>query len=95
MTKNINLFGEDITKEIEAEERKHKYSERAKKAAETRKRHKAEEEALLIKCSPLREVNVIYLAINIPTRKEKKLRNILGKTLKGEIRNDSVRRIFA
>ena len=47
--KNINLFGEDITKEIEAEERKHKYSERAKKAAETRKRHKAEQEALFDK----------------------------------------------
>lgn len=49
MNKNINLFGEDITKEIEAEERKHKYSERAKKAAETRKRHKAEHEALFDK----------------------------------------------
>ena len=49
MNKNINLFGEDITKEIEAEERKHKYSERAKKAAETRKRHKAEKEALFDK----------------------------------------------
>ena len=66
MNKNINLFGEDITKEIEAEERKHKYSERAKKAAETRKRHKAEKEA------------------------EKYIR----ETLKGEIRNDSVRRVF-
>lgn len=49
MNKNINLFGEDITKEIEAEERKHKYSERAKKAVETRKRHKAEKEALFDK----------------------------------------------
>ena len=49
MNKNVNLFGEDITKEIEAEERKHKYSERAKKAAETRKRHKAEKEALFDK----------------------------------------------
>ena len=49
MNKNINLFGEDITKEIEAEERKHKYSERAKKAAETRKRHKTEQEALFDK----------------------------------------------
>lgn len=49
MNKNINLFGEDITKEIEAEERKHKYSERAKKAAETRKKHKAEQEALFDK----------------------------------------------
>lgn len=49
MNKNINLFGEDITKEIEAEENKHKYSERAKKAAETRKRHKAEQEALFDK----------------------------------------------
>lgn len=49
MNKNINLFGEDITKEIETEERKHKYSERAKKAAETRKRHKAEQEALFDK----------------------------------------------
>lgn len=49
MNKNINLFGEDITKEIEAEEKKHKYSERAKKAAETRKRHKAEKEALFDK----------------------------------------------
>ena len=49
MNKNINLFGEDITKEIETEERKHKYSERAKKAAETRKRHKAEKEALFDK----------------------------------------------
>lgn len=38
MNKNINLFGEDITKEIEAEEKKHRYSERAKKAAETRKK---------------------------------------------------------
>ena len=49
MNNNINLFGEDITKEIEAEEKKHKYSERAKKAAETRKRHKAEKEALFDK----------------------------------------------
>ena len=49
MNKNVNLFGEDITKEIEAEERKHKYSERAKKAAETRKSHKAEKEALFDK----------------------------------------------
>lgn len=49
MNKNINLFGEDITKEIEAKERKHKYSERAKKAAETRKKHKAEQEALFDK----------------------------------------------
>lgn len=49
MNKNINLFGEDITKEIEAEERKHKYSERAEKAAETRKRHKTEKEALFDK----------------------------------------------
>lgn len=49
MNKNINLFGEDITKEIEAEEKKHRYSERAKKAAETRKRHKAEKEALFDK----------------------------------------------
>lgn len=49
MNKNINLFGEDITKEIEAEEKKHRYSERAKKAAETRKRHKVEQEALFDK----------------------------------------------
>lgn len=49
MNKNINLFGEDITKEIEAEEKKHKYSARAKKAAETRKRHKVEQEALFDK----------------------------------------------
>lgn len=95
MNKNINLFGEDITKEIEAKERKHKYSERAKKAAETRKNIRLNKKPFLIKCSPLREVNVIYLVINIPTRKEKKLRNILGKTLEREIRNDSIRRIFA
>lgn len=49
MNNNLNLFGEDITKEIEAEEMKHKYSERAKKAAETRKRHKAEQEAIFDK----------------------------------------------
>jgi len=94
MNKNINLFGEYITKEIEAEEKKHKYSERAKRQPKQGKGIRLNKKPFLIKCSPLREVNVIYLVINIPTRKEKKLRNTLGKILKGKIRNDSVRGVL-
>lgn len=46
---NLNIFGEDITKEIEVEEKRHKDSERVKKAAETRKKNKAEKDALFDK----------------------------------------------
>lgn len=45
----IDLFGNDITEEIEKQEKKQKYSERAKKAAETRKKNKAEKDALFDK----------------------------------------------
>lgn len=47
--KQFDIFGNDITEQVIQEEKKHKYSERAKKAAETRKRHKAEKESLFDK----------------------------------------------
>ena len=47
--KQFDIFGNDITEQVIQEEKKRKYSERAKKAAETRKRHKAEQEALFDK----------------------------------------------
>ena len=47
--KQFDIFGNDITEQVIQEEKKWKYSERAKKAAETRKRHKAEQEALFDK----------------------------------------------
>lgn len=49
MSNQFNLFGEDISEEIKQEELKRKYSERAKKAAETRKRKKKEKEELFDK----------------------------------------------
>lgn len=47
--KQFDIFGNDITEQVIQEEKKRKYSERAKKAAETRKRHKVEQEALFDK----------------------------------------------
>lgn len=49
MNKIIDLFGNDITEQVKKEELKKKYSERAKKAAETRKKNKAEKDALFDK----------------------------------------------
>lgn len=40
--RQYNLFGEDITEEIKKAEAKRKRSERAKKAAETRRKNKEE-----------------------------------------------------
>ena len=50
MEQVIDLFGNDITEEVKKQElKKKKHSERAKKAAETRKRNKAEKDALFDK----------------------------------------------
>ena len=49
MEQIIDLFGNDITEDIKKQEKKQKYSERAKKAAETRKKNKAEKDALFDK----------------------------------------------
>lgn len=49
MKQIIDLFGNDITEEVGEQEKKKKYSERAKKAAETRKRNNAEKDALFDK----------------------------------------------
>ena len=87
--KQFDIFGNDITEQVIQEEKKRKNSERANKAAETRKK-----KPFLIRCSPLQEVNVICLVTNTPKRKEMKLRNTLGKILKREIRNDSTIRVF-
>ena len=45
----FDIFGNDITKQAIQEEKKRKNSERAKKAAETRKKNKVEKEALFDK----------------------------------------------
>ena len=47
--KQFDIFGNDITEQVIQEEKKRKNSERAKKAAETRKKNKAEKEALFDK----------------------------------------------
>lgn len=49
MNKIIDLFGNDITEQVKKEELKKKYSDRAKKAAETRKKNKAEKDVLFDK----------------------------------------------
>lgn len=45
----FDIFGNDITKQAIQEEKKQKNSERAKKAAETRKKNKAEKDTLFDK----------------------------------------------
>ena len=45
----FDIFGNDITEQVIQEEKKRKNSERAKKAAETRKKNKTEKEALFDK----------------------------------------------
>lgn len=47
--KQFDIFGNDITEQVIQEEKKRKNSERAKKAAETRKKNKTEKEALFDK----------------------------------------------
>lgn len=47
--KQFDIFGNDITEQFIQEEKKRKNSERAKKAAETRKKNKTEKEALFDK----------------------------------------------
>lgn len=47
--KLFDIFGNDITEQVIQEEKKKKNSERAKKAAETRKKNKAEKDALFDK----------------------------------------------
>lgn len=49
MNKIIDLFGNDITEQVKKEELKKKYSDRANKAAETRKKNKAEKDVLFDK----------------------------------------------
>lgn len=49
MEQVFDLFGNDITEEVEKQEKQKKYSERAKKAVETRKKNKAEKDALFDK----------------------------------------------
>ena len=46
------------------------------------KRIRWRKKLFLIKCLPSQEVNVICLATNILKKKEKKLKDIFGKTLK-------------
>ena len=70
--KQFDIFGNDITEQVIQEEKKRKNSERAKKAAETRKKNKAEKEALFDKMFIIArsEYDLLYPSISSYNTKE-------------------------